>query len=266
MEKTMMKSLLFLLVLGAGGALADDVPARVASLFDRIQGIESGDVCFSYAPRPGVYGNGRNICTDEMGPPSRFHGGWGGGMWESGPVRVLLEVEDRDVVSLDVWIGSSRPFPKGSEDLGVIPPEEAAAFLLMLAKNGRHGDAAAEAIFPATLADGVEPWPALFDLARDRERPDDVRRDAVFWLGQAAGHEITKKLGDMIDDPREDVELRKHAVFVLSQRSEDESVPRLIEIARTHVSAEVREAALFWLAQSDDPRVLDLLEEILLEG
>jgi hypothetical protein len=36
-----------------------------------------------------------------------------------------------------------------------------------------------------------------------------------------------------------------------------------MRIARTHESGRLRKAALFWLAQSDDERVLDLFAEIL---
>lgn len=267
-----MRSMFALFLLGSGVAFAGDVPARVSSLFDKVRSVGSGEVCFSYTARPGVYGNGRSINVDDDfvgefhagdGP---FNGDWHRDGWESGPVRVLMEVSDNDIADLEVWVGNSRRIPKGAHDLGSIPPGEAAAFLLSIAKNARHEEVAAEAIFPATLAEGVEPWPALFDLARDKQRPGEVRRNALFWLGQAAGREITAKLGAVIDDSLEDVDLRKHAVFVLSQRPEEESVPRLLEIARTHKSADVREAALFWLAQGDDPRVLDLLEEILLEG
>jgi HEAT repeat protein len=57
--------------------------------------------------------------------------------------------------------------------------------------------------------------------------------------------------------------VRKQAVFALSQRSAEEGVPALIRIARSNPDPELRKTALFWLGQSDDPRALDLFEEIL---
>lgn len=51
--------------------------------------------------------------------------------------------------------------------------------------------------------------------------------------------------------------------LALSQRSNDEGVPALIRIARTNPDPELRKTALFWLGQSEDPRALDLFEEIL---
>jgi hypothetical protein len=34
-------------------------------------------------------------------------------------------------------------------------------------------------------------------------------------------------------------------------------------VARSHRDAELREAAFFWLGQSNDPRALDLFAEVL---
>ena len=52
-------------------------------------------------------------------------------------------------------------------------------------------------------------------------------------------------------------------MFALSQMPKEESVPRLIEVARTNRNPEVRKQAMFWLGQSDDPRALKFFEEIL---
>jgi HEAT repeat protein len=52
-------------------------------------------------------------------------------------------------------------------------------------------------------------------------------------------------------------------VFALSQRPQSEGVPILIRLARTDRDPEIRRDALFWLGQSNDPRALDLFEELL---
>ena len=64
-----------------------------------------------------------------------------------------------------------------------------------------------------------------------------------------------------LEDP--ETEVRKQAVFALSQLPKDESVPKLIEVARTHRDAAVRKQAMFWLGQSRDPRALTFFEQIL---
>jgi HEAT repeat protein len=118
-------------------------------------------------------------------------------------------------------------------------------------------------VLPATLADSVIVWPALLRIARTERLPEDRRRAAVFWLSQAAGEAATRALDSIVVDPQGNQEVRKQAVFALSQRSGSGGVPALIRIARTHPDPELRRTALFWLGQSEDPRAVDLFEEIL---
>jgi hypothetical protein len=40
-------------------------------------------------------------------------------------------------------------------------------------------------------------------------------------------------------------------------------VDKLLDIARNDSDREMRKKALFWLSQSNDPRVADLLQEII---
>jgi HEAT repeat protein len=72
-----------------------------------------------------------------------------------------------------------------------------------------------------------------------------------------------KALDSIATDVHGDREVRKQAVFALSQRSANQGVPALIRIARTSSDPELRRTAIFWLGQSDDPRAIDLFEEIL---
>jgi hypothetical protein len=53
------------------------------------------------------------------------------------------------------------------------------------------------------------------------------------------------------------------AVFALSQRPDHESVPVLMDVARTAPHPDTRRSAMFWLAQSEDERVYAFFEEIL---
>jgi HEAT repeat protein len=85
----------------------------------------------------------------------------------------------------------------------------------------------------------------------------------VFWLGQAAGESATRDLNNIVLDNGIDREVREQAVFALSQRPHEEGVPALIAVARTNKDPEIRKKALFWLGQSNDPRALDLFEELL---
>ena len=43
----------------------------------------------------------------------------------------------------------------------------------------------------------------------------------------------------------------------------DEGIPALMNVVRTSRDPELRKKALFWLGQSNDPRALELIEELL---
>lgn len=89
-----------------------------------------------------------------------------------------------------------------------------------------------------------------------------VRGQALFWIAQKAGKHATAALTDAIqNDPETDV--KKKAVFALSQLPKEESVPQLIRVADTNSNMTVRKEAFFWLGQSQDPRALAYLEQVL---
>jgi HEAT repeats len=89
-----------------------------------------------------------------------------------------------------------------------------------------------------------------------------VRGQALFWIAQKAGKRATGALTDAIqNDPETDV--KKKAVFALSQLPKDESIPQLIHVADTNSNLTIRKEAFFWLGQSQDPRALAYLEQVL---
>ena len=231
--------------------------ARAQTLAQRVTALGEGSLRFSFAARAGVCSTGgHSITVDDDGR----------GEWESdctpGPVRVSLRVRGGRVEDASTYVGGRwRAAGTGTTDLGAVPARQAAADLIALAEQSR-GDAD-ELITAATLADSAVVWPDLLRLARRTDLPLETRRKAVFWLGQAAGAAATRGLDSLADDDAGDVEVRKEAVFALSQRPADEGVPALIRIARTSPHAELRKSALFWLGQSEDPRALELFEEIL---
>lgn len=234
-------------------ALAAQGAATAQSLADRAR-IRDGKIRLSYATRPEVCGSGRNVHI------VRSSDDWEGSC-EHGPARVVLEWRDGALVEVDTYVGGRwREAGPGVVDLGDVPPADAVSLLLDLARRAA-GHVGNDLIFPATIADGVEVWPRLAALAKDASLPARTRKQAVFWLGQAAGERAVESLGELARD--EDVEVQEHAVFALSQLRDGAGVESLLEIARTHASPRVRKTAMFWLAQSDDPRAVALFEEIL---
>jgi hypothetical protein len=225
------------------------------TLEQRVRSVGTGTAYLSFAARPGVCGATRNgiSITDESDE------------WEpvcgDQPVRVALRVKSHRVVGLRTYVGGRWRTGRPAADLGTVPAQEAAAYFLALA--GRAGQLSGDPLLPAILADSVVIWPQLLKLARAGTLPLETRRTAVFWLSQAAGAAAGHALDSIASDDLGDLEVRRHAVFALSQRSHDEAVPALIRIARTNPDPELRKTALFWLGQSEDPRALDLFEEIL---
>ena len=249
-----------LLTRAAGAALVAALgaaPAAGQDLAERVAAVSSGNVRFSFETRDGVCGNGRNISIRDDDTSE----------WKSdcepGPARVLLGVEGGRVRSIETRVGGSWRAGTGATDLGTIEPAVASRYLLSLAEtlDSDGGDA----VFAATIARGVTVWPELLRLARNDRVSEDARKSAVFWLGQAAGDAATAALDSIVVEPG-DREVRKAAVFALSQRPADEGVPALIRAARTHPDPQIRRDAMFWLGQSEDPRALELFEEVLLSN
>ena len=253
------------------------VPAAAQRLSARVAAAPDGTVRLTFAARPGICGNGRNVIALECtgGRCGRQHTIMFDGRYdrdeveydcEPGPVRVSLTVRDGRVQSLRTYVGGRWATPTGDAavtDLGTVSSPDAVSFLLELASR-QEDRAGEEAILPATLADSVVVWPMLLKIARDDRAPHRTRRQAVFWLGQAAGDAATRDLADLVDDRDLDHDVKEQAVFALSQQPRDAGVPALIRIARSHPDGGVRRKALFWLGQSGDSRALALFEEILL--
>lgn len=250
------------------------VPASASTggswIADKIADYDHGVVRMTYAARNGVCGDGDTYISIN-GSTISWHRS---GHWsdkrkrdcDEGPVRVTLKVRNGKVKSLKTRVGGRWSDADGKVlDLGEIPPQDAVDYLMFLAKHGRTS-VAEDAILPAVLARDVVITSDLFSIARQRTLADDVRESAVFWLGQIAGEKITEGLSKLVEDDDVDLQVRETAVFALSQRNETNSTRSLMEIARTSPHPQLRKNALFWLAQRDDPHVLDFFEEILLEN
>lgn len=230
-------------------------------------GPRDGIVDFSFASRDGVCGDGATWVRDGFGGNNQvFDGGnfrsgrrnrdWGDCI--PGPVRVVLTLNDGQIVRIHSYVGPTAARGTEHRDLGRVSTADAAEFLTHIIQEGR-GQPANDAILPLVLADSVEPWPALLGVARDEHVPRSVRATIGFWLARGA----TFALGIGTSDEDDEDDVRASAVFALSQQPRESAVPRLIDIVRASKRPAVRAQALFWLGQSGDPRALDLFEEIL---
>lgn len=245
---------------GVSGQAGAGSSARIG---DRVQAAGDGTVRLAYALKPGV-----EICDRGIRSDGRRM------TWRSGDfdratcitdiVEVDISVRDGVVLDVDV-VRPDEPRPDDLvEDLGEVSPREAVDFLMGLAHRGATANGAEEAVFPATLADVDDVWRDLIEVARDRSVNRGVRKNALFWLGQEAADAATDGLSEVALAEDEDQDVRDAAIFALSQRPANQAIGALIEVARTAEQAESRRTAMFWLAQSEDERVVSFFERVLL--
>jgi hypothetical protein len=163
-----------------------------------------------------------------------------------------------EVTRIRSYVG---PVPTTPNDVRTITAaaSEAADWLGEIASHSA-GRVASEAMLPLIIADTTEPWPLLIHIARDENRSRDVRRAAMTWLATGVNDHLG--IADSQDESADD-EVRSQAVFVLTQRPKSESVPELIDLARTAKHASARRAAIFWLGQTGDARAVDVYAELL---
>ncbi len=249
---------------------ATAVTATAQSIASRVAGARNGSVRMTFAARPDICGHSQGFSTDtkfERGQTITWEGRTSRDVeWdyscEHGPARLVLDVRDGSVTAIRAYVGGRWRQSSNVTDLGEVSPSDAADYLLTLAEQSSAsvGD---DAIFPSTIANGVTVWPRLIRIARNTNVPRQTRRQAVFWISQAAGEEATRGLDNLVLDNTVDRDVREQAVFALSQRPKEEGVPALIKVARTNRDPGIRRKAMFWLGQSNDPRAIELFEEIL---
>jgi hypothetical protein len=252
-------------------AMAPVLGAQTGDLDARLANVHTGLVRLTFTARPDVCGNGNSISTHSSSHGVSWRSGSSDVAWDEecdhGPVHVVIDVRDQLPTAIRAYVGGHWRAPSGGGppvvDWGAVPAPDAAAWFLHLARR-LPATPGHDAIFPAVLADSAIVWPTLVALARDAMVPASTRKQALFWLGQAAS-DATASLDSIAGDSSIDEQVRAQAIFALSQRPADEGIPALIRVAKSNTDPELRRKALFWLGQSQDPRAVDLFEQILTE-
>jgi hypothetical protein len=237
-------------------ALAAPATLAAQSLEQRVLAVRDGTVRLAYATKPGVCASGDGGVTIR----SDARDGWEG-TCEPGPAHVALRLRGGRVAGISTHVGGRWTPASDVVDLGTVPAAEATKLFLALARRDDAG--AKDAVFPALIAEGADPWRELLSLARDGRVRTDARKAAVFWVSQEAGAAATRGLADLVGDDAMDRDVRESAVFALSQRPAGEGVPALLEVARSSDDPKLRKSAIFWLGQSEDPRALAYFEQVL---
>jgi HEAT repeat protein len=116
-------------------------------------------------------------------------------------------------------------------------------------------------IFGVSQSGSDEDSDWLLDRALDPRESTDLREHALFWAGQS-GIEAGR-LANLYHEVAAE-EMKEQIIFALSQSShEEDAVEELMEIALNERDGDLQKKALFWLGQSDDPRVADFLLDLI---
>jgi len=106
--------------------------------------------------------------------------------------------------------------------------------------------------------EGNDKW--LMEVAADPKHSVETRKQAIFSAGQSGVSTADlSALYPKLTDP----ELKGQVIWVMSEKRDGSAVDRLMQIAKTDPDREMRKKAIFWLGQSNDPRVKDFLLEII---
>lgn len=250
-----------LAIVAAVGVIS--APLAAQSLASRVTASD-GVVQVIYPSRPTACGDGQGFIGNLFGSNHVFSGsgssrnGWSA-MCVRGPARVVATVISGEVTHVRVYVG---PVPPPTADVRTIsvPASEASAWMGDIIAHG-NTRAASDMVLPLIVADGPEPWGLLLKVARDENRPRDLKRNVMMWLSNGVSEHLGLSDSDGASD--DDEEMRKQAIYVLTQRPKNESVPQLIELARSLKHPGSRKTAIYWLGQSGDPRAVEVYAELL---
>lgn len=129
-----------------------------------------------------------------------------------------------------------------------------------IGKGERNDDIRKKILFSLSQmrAFGNDRW--LLNIALDTANSEDVRGHALWTAGQAgiAGSELVS-----VYDRVTDREVKEKLIWVLSESRDRAATDKLVDIATKDRDIEMRKKALFWLGQKNDPRVRQIISDIL---
>jgi HEAT repeat protein len=171
--------------------------------------------------------------------------------------EVLRDYADRTDVSSDLrmdaifWLGQRRS-------------EENATFLKQLFARARNQEVQEKIIFSLSQQNTAGNNQFLLDQALNQSLSMELRKSALFWAGQSGALDVAR-LSEVYDKSSE-FEFKEQVIFVLQQKGRNTAaVDKLIDIAKNDKNRELRSKAIFWLGQSRDPRVIKMLQDIILK-
>jgi hypothetical protein len=247
-------------------ALAASTHSLLAQTLSERIARSDGTVQVIYPSKSSVCGDGRGLIGRLFGQSIYYsgdntvqgRGNWSNRLCEPGPARAVVSVISGEITRIRAYVGPRPEETRGVTTIDASAADASAWLADIVARSDSR--VATDAMLPLLLSNAPEPWALFLRVARDSSRSRAVRRAALDWLGRG----VNARLGiaDAEDDTPDD-EVRSQAVFALSQRPRGESVPDLIELARSAKHPSARRAAIFWLGQTGDPRAADVFADLL---
>ncbi|HEY3747513.1 MAG TPA: hypothetical protein VGL17_14775, partial [Gemmatimonadaceae bacterium] len=177
-------------LLVATGAAGSSATAQ--SLANRIAGASDRSVQFSYPAKAGICGDGRTYISTGPGSYYGSNSSNSSDQCVAGPVRVVADLADRNVIALRTYVGGTTPVvDPGVANLGTVTAADATDYLLGVASRA-DGRVGRDAIFAALIADGPDLSSKLLDIGRDQNRPLETRRAALSGLVRSDAGQLDK--------------------------------------------------------------------------
>ena len=241
---------------------ASTSPGGAQSLANRVASASGSSVQFSYPARPGVCGDGRTYISTGSG---NFYGSYstnGSDQCVAGPVRVVADIADRNVIALRTYVGGANPVvDAAATNLGTVTAADATDYLLGVA-SGADGRVGRDAIFAAVLADGGDLSARLLDIGRDQNRPLETRRAALSGLGRSDAAQLDRVGATLVQIATNESDaqgVRTTALSVLSRLDRGAGIPPLVKLATGNITSWVGKESMMVLARSGDPRARQFL-------
>lgn len=235
--------------------------ASAQSLANRVASASDRSVQFTYKARPGVCGDGRTYISTG-GNFYGFYSSDRADQCQPGPVRVVADLADRNVVALRTYVGTpATGLDAGVANLGNVTAADAADFLLGVASKA-DGRVGRDAIFAVLLADSVDVSSRLLAIGRDANRPLETRRAALSGLGRSQTTQldaIGSALVQIATNENDVQGVRTQALSVLSRLDHGAGIQPLIRLANSNTASWISRESMRVLASSGDPRARDFL-------
>lgn len=101
---------------------------------------------------------------------------------------------------------------------------------------------------------------ALRPYLRDADAA--IRAEAIYWFAQRGGPAVIGELTKLVEAETND-NVRRRGVSGLSRLPANDSIPALLQLARSSPNAVVRKEAVTALSRSKDPRAMAYMEELI---